>query len=464
MKNLQFAGIILLLHFSSLPAQPQVQLELVADGLGYIVDIAHAGDDRLFILTRFGQIKIVQDGVVLPTPYLDISSQVTSGGEMGSLGLAFDPDFQNNGRFYVHYNAIGGGWWSRISRFTATSPEALTVDASTEQIVFSVSQPGTFHNGGDVDFGADGMLYMTLGDSFNAATSQDLTHPLGSIHRIDVSDGGDTYAIPFDNPYANSTGDTLKTIWAKGLRNPFRFGFDALTGDMWIGDVGSSAWEEVNFWPAGDHSGPNFGWRCFEGFVPASSPTAGCGPASQYVMPVAVQPTSGAWCSVIGGRVYRGATYPELYGRYLYSDYCAGVLHSLLPDGEGGWTNELLASGLGGSITCIGEDAALEMYLGRSNGSLYKITTPLIVGLPAHDKAALVVYPVPAQDHLMLEGISEAGTFEIFDQAGRCVAAGPLHGSGEKIDVRGLGNGSYVLVLQGASSNEMLRRVVTVVR
>jgi glucose/arabinose dehydrogenase len=453
-------AFLLFIQTVSSIGQPQVQLQLAAENLGYILDIAHADDDRLFILTRSGVIRIIENGVVLPDPYLDISAQVVTTGEMGALGLAFDPEFQTNGRFYIHYNAQSGGWWSRISRFTAADPADYSVDASTEQILFEVSQPGTFHNGGDVDFGADGMLYMTLGDSFNSATAQDLTHPLGSIHRLDVSDGTNTYSIPADNPYATSTGDTLKTIWAKGLRNPFRFGFDALTGDVWIGDVGSLVWEEVNFWPAGDHSGPNFGWRCFEGYAPASSPTPGCGTADQYDMPVAIHATSGSWCSVIGGRVYRGANYPPLYGRYIYSDYCTGELRSLLPDGNGDWIEEQLLPSVGTSVTCIGEDSALDIYIGRSNGTLYKITTPITTSIEGVNTDAVTIHPNPASDRIIISNANPE-EIEFIDHTGREVYVPMTRTStAVQINVGTVISGTYFVKITSDRSTRMIPVIV----
>ena len=444
-------------------AQTQVQLQQVANGLGFITDIAHAGDDRMFILARNGIVRIVQDGQVQTEPYLDITSFVTTTGEMGALGLAFDPDFQNNGRFYIHYNSNQGGWWSRIARFTADDAAATTVDASTQQILLQIPQDGSFHNGGDLDFGPDGTLYLTLGDSFSSASAQDLTHPLGSIHRIDVSDGGDSYTIPVDDPYATAGGDTIPTIWAKGLRNPFRFGFDALTGDMWIGDVGSTGWEEINFWPAGDHSGPNFGWRCYEGFVPASIPTPGCGPAANYVMPVAVQPTSGAWCSIIAGRVYRGNDFPALHGRFLYSDYCAGVIHALEQGDEGEWIDEQLASGLGNGIICIGENSDLELFLGKSDGTLHRIIMDTSVGVSEDPRPQIMVAPNPSDDVLIIEG-PWSGTVDISlrDLAGRMLRRNVSQDQRQQIATSDLPAGNYLLQVMDADGQLLLARQVSV--
>ena len=204
-------------------------------------------------------------------PFLDIHTRVNSGGEQGLLGLAFDPNYAESGFFYVYYIFGGGNGSSRISRFSVTANPDSAAEAS-EQVIYSWPQPYSNHNGGDIHFGPDGYLYIGLGDGGSGGDpegyAQNMSDPLGDMIRIDVSDPDTTYTIPPTNPFAGLVGDTLPEIWASGLRNPFRWGFDALTGDLWIGDVGQNAFEEVDFWPAGAlyNSHPNFGWNCYEGF------------------------------------------------------------------------------------------------------------------------------------------------------------------------------------------------------
>lgn len=363
-------------------AQNPVELQLVpwAGGLSQVVDLAHAGDDRLFAARRHGVISIIRDSAdVAVTPFLDLSAQVNdAGGEQGLLGLAFDPDYAANGFFYVHYTADTGTGFSRISRWHV-SPDPDLADTASEQVLYEWPQPYENHNGGDLDFGPDGMLYITFGDGGSGGdplnNAQDLSDPLGDIIRIDVSDPDTTWTVPADNPWAALGNDTLPEIWASGLRNPFRFGFDRLTGDVWIGDVGQNSWEEVDHWPGGDHSGPNFGWRCYEGDAPFD--TAGCQDSSTYVFPASVHENvadGGTWCSSIGGRVYRGTVFPRLQGRYIHTDYCAGEFWMLTPDGQGGWLEELgLASGEQG-FAVIAEDQAGELYAGDTNdGQVYRI-------------------------------------------------------------------------------------------
>lgn len=362
-------------------AQDPVQLALVnwANGLSNVVDLAHAGDSRLFAVQRQGIIRIISDSMqVITDPFLDIQDSVNSiGGEQGLLGLTFDPDHANNGYFYVYYIAGSGPGTSRISRFQVSS-DPDSADAASEEILYSWPQPFTNHNGGDLEFGPDGLLYVGFGDGGDGGdplnNAQDLTDPLGDLVRLDVSDPDTTWTVPTTNPWT-SAQDTLPEIWASGLRNPYRFGFDRLTGDLWIGDVGQNAWEEVDRWPAGDNSGPNFGWRCYEG--DASYNTQGCQGMSNYEFPVTTHENianGGTWCSSIGGRVYRGNTWPHLYGRYIYTDYCAGEFWVLHPDGQGGWIDELgLSTGAQGYVV-IAEDHNGELYTGNtSSGQVKKI-------------------------------------------------------------------------------------------
>jgi glucose/arabinose dehydrogenase len=356
-----------------------LELETFATGLAGMVDIVHADDERLFVVLQPGVIRIVgPDGTVLPTPFLDIQARVNdAGNEQGLLGLAFDPAYAENGRFYVNYTAGSGSGSTRISRFTVTDDPNIG-DPASEEILFTWTQPYTNHNGGDLDFGPDGMLYIALGDGGSGndpdGNAQDLSDPLGDMMRIDVS-GESGYTVPEDNPFVG-VSNALPEIWAMGLRNPWRFGFDAQTGDLWIGDVGQNAWEEVDFWPAGDNSGPNFGWRCREANVatPGVSQT-GCLTASGYVAPVvAINQNTQGWCSVIGGRVYRGGAFHRLQGLYIYTDYCGGQFYTVRRNDAGTWVNQqVLATGQFG-FTCIGEDSALEMYAGNAeSGTLFRI-------------------------------------------------------------------------------------------
>lgn len=357
-----------------------ILLENFATGLIAPVDIAHCGDERLFIVEQAGRIMIVNpDGSVNPTPFLDIQTRVNDGGgEQGLLGLAFDPEYASNGRFYVNYTAGSGNGSTRVSRFRVTE-EPNVADPDSEEILYTVVQPASNHNAGDLDFGPDGYLYIPLGDGGSGNdpwnNGQDLVaSALGDIVRLDVS-GETGYTIPATNPWVNAGNDTLPEIWASGLRNPFRFGFDALTGDLWIGDVGQNQREEVDFWPAGDNSGPNFGWRCYEGNIATPGINDDCPAASEFVGPVTDHTHGDGWCSVIGGRVYRGTEFPRLFGRYFYTDYCPTPYFSLRPDGAGGWIREQARPNNGGTGTsCIAENSALELFVANvNNGTIKRI-------------------------------------------------------------------------------------------
>lgn len=354
--------------------KPQVALQPWAMGLIEPVNISSAGDDRLFIAEKGGRVRIITDSmVVLGRPFLDITDRVdNAGNEQGMLGMAFDPGYQENGYFYMYYIFGTGAGFSRISRFQVTA-DPDSADVASEQVLYTWEQPEWNHNGGTIHFGPDGYLYMAFGDggggNDNYENAQDLTDPLGDIIRIDVSAHDSTFLIPPDNPFADQDGsDTLPEIWASGLRNPFRWSFDRTTGDIWIGDVGQIDWEEIDFWPAADHSGPNFGWRCREGFIMNYNVDQGpCGDSADYVSPLAAfdhlpEGQGGqSWCSVMGGYVYRGTTWPHLSGHYIFTDYCAG---DFITFAEGGMSDvdTLLLTTIAG-FSGFGEDATGELYV-----------------------------------------------------------------------------------------------------
>lgn len=359
-------------------AQPNLELELFATGFSMPVDIANAGDERLFVVEKGGLIRIIDgSGSILPQPFLNISARVNSqASERGLLGLAFHPDYAENGYFYVNYTNSGGD--TRISRFSALPGEPNRANAGSELILLEVAQPFANHNAGDLNFGPDGYLYFGLGDGGSANDPGDRAQNrqtlLGKMLRIDV-DNGNPYGIPEDNPFADDDF-TLDEIWALGLRNPWRFSFDRLTGAMWIADVGQNRWEEVNYQPPGSPGGQNYGWRCYEG--QASFNLSGCDPASEYTFPIHVYANnSNVGCSISGGFVYRGSDYPDMYGYYIYTDYCSGRFWSLAPDGQGGWSNAELANLSNNQFVTFGEDNRGELYAAAiGQGSVYRLTAP----------------------------------------------------------------------------------------
>ena len=361
-----------------------LSVETFATGLNAPVDIANAGDERLFVVEQGGTIRVVQpDGTVLSTPFLDITDRVRSiEYEQGLLGLVFHPDYASNGYFYVNYTRNPDGD-TVVSRFSVTNDPNLA-DPDSEVILMVIPQPAVNHNGGDLNFGPnDGYLYISTGDgggandpNNNAQNSQIL---LGKILRIDVDGGGNApdcasgpYTIPADNPFADGAGGDCDEIWALGLRNPWRFSFDPLTGDMFIGDVGQNAWEEIDYEPASSNGGMNWGWRCYEGN--AEFNTSGCGPQNDYDFPIYTYALTGGNCAVTGGYVYRGGQYPLMVGHYLFTDFCSGNFWDAVSDGGGGWT--ITAHGNIGvsSISAFGEGADGELYLARhSPGTIFRL-------------------------------------------------------------------------------------------
>lgn len=373
MRTLLLLCLVLLYGLAGI-TQPVVRLEQVASGFTHITDIAFTQDDRIFVTEQDGTIGIARpNGTVLTTPFLDIDSLVnSSGGEQGLLGLVFHPNYKSNDYFYINYTNNQGN--TVIARYSVSSTDSNLADPTSAQILLTVNQPYTNHNAGDLNFGPDGYLYFGLGDGGNGGDPQNRAQNpqvlLGKMLRIDV-DGGTPYSIPPDNPFVGDT-NVLDEIWDIGMRNPWRFSFDRVTGDMWIGDVGQSQWEEVNLEPAGSPGGVNYGWRCYEGNHSYNS--TGCQPVSAYTFPVYEYPHSNGGCSINGGFRYRGAQYGQLYGTYLFSDYCNGWIWGLVEQSPGNWSKVNLLNEEDYELVTFGEDRWGEVYTGKRNkGIVYKI-------------------------------------------------------------------------------------------
>ena len=393
----------------SLPGGQQVQLVRVAEGLVDPVNVTSANDGsgRVFVVERTGTIRIVDaDGNLLQDPFLDISSQVkTDFLEQGLLGLAFDPDYEDNGFFYVYYADYATNGNLHLSRFTV-SDDANVADPDSQQLIYEIAgDPYINHNGGTVQFGPDGFLYWSTGDGGLAGdpydNAQNRRNAFGKIHRIDVHPADETerYAIPEDNPFAQS-GLTQpdvqdpaayhpgadRTIWAWGLRNPWRFSFDSDTGDLYIADVGQNAWEEIDVAAADSPGGVNYGWDWLEGSHCYPESLTDCPRQQLGELPVAEYDHATGDCSITGGAVHRSDDSPSLDGIYFASDFCSGRIYGLVRDDGGSWqfarlldTSLLIAGG--------GEDEAGNVYFtscecdfGRtydpftqSNGALWKV-------------------------------------------------------------------------------------------
>jgi glucose/arabinose dehydrogenase len=353
---------------------PKIALVPRFSGLAAPVGVTHAGDNtgKLYVVERAGRIRLIDNGTLLPTPFLDISTSVLSGGEQGLLGLAFPPGYATTGRFYVNYTRVPDGN-TVIARYQRTANPNVA-DPASDNILLTIPQPFANHNGGQLAFGPDGFLYIGLGDGGSGGDPQNNAQNdnslLGKILRIDVESGVSPYAIPPTNPFVSTAG-ARGEIWAIGLRNPWRFSFDRLTGDLYIADVGQSSFEEVNFQPATSPGGENYGWRIMEGSHCFGDPA--CSSAG-LILPVA-EYDHGQGCSITGGFVYRGQAYPRIQGVYIYADFCSGRFWGLKNDNTV-WRNELLLAEPH-SISSFGEDEAGNLYatdLGA--GIVYEIAAP----------------------------------------------------------------------------------------
>ncbi len=354
------------------PDPAQFTWELAYSGLAAPIGAANPGDGsgRLFFIEQGGRIRVGSEGVLAPEPFLDIDDRVgANASEQGLLGLAFHPNYEENGYFFVNYTNNQGN--TVISRFQVTAEDPNRADPGSETVLFTVSQPFANHNGGALAFGPDGYLYLGLGDGGSGGDPQNNGQStqtlLGKVLRIDV-DQGETYGIPADNPFAGGGG--LPEIWAYGLRNPWRFSFDRATGDFYIGDVGQGSFEEIDFQPAGSPGGENYGWNIMEGFdcfQRANCDTTG------LTQPVHAYPThEEGTCAVTGGYVYRGQALPEWQGIYIYGDYCSGHVWGLFRDAAGNWQNQQLFRH-SGYITAFGEDEQGEIYLVDYAGEIYQL-------------------------------------------------------------------------------------------
>ncbi len=359
----------------SAASEPQTfdfALDMVADGFDHPVQLVDAGDGsgRLFVVEQTGRIRIIRDGQVMTTPFLDISDLVSCCGERGLLSIVFHPEFSANGHFFVDYTDTTGD--TVVARYRVAPDDPDRADPASANTVLTVDQPAANHNGGLLLFGPnDGFLYVGLGDGGggNGQNSQDLSVLLGKILRIDVDgqSGDRPYAIPPDNPFLDQP-ETRPEIWVLGLRNPWRFSFDRASGDLWIGDVGSATYEEVNVQPGSSSGGENYGWDQIEGHECRADD--GC---EEFVAPVSGFDRDEG-CVVTGGYTYRGTTSPELDGVYVFADYCGGGVWGLVQDANGRWTR-LGPVETGLRISSFGEDATGELYIVDIQGAVYRLVT-----------------------------------------------------------------------------------------
>jgi glucose/arabinose dehydrogenase len=354
------------------PVTPVASLtaRLVASGLRNPLDLqAVPGDrSRLYVVEQGGRIRVVRDGQLSATPFLDVSDRIASGGERGLLGLAFHPRFAANGRLFVNYTDRAGD--THLAEFRAGAADAA--DPASERTLLVVAQPFANHNGGGLAFGNDGMLYAGLGDGGSGGdplgNGQRLDTLLGKLLRLDV-DAATPYAVPADNPF-RAAADARPEIWAYGLRNPFRFGFDRASGDLYVGDVGQGAREEVDVGLAARRGGENYGWNVTEGTL-CYQPASGCNRSGQT--PPVYEYGHDQGCSITGGVVYRGCRMPSLAGSFFFGDYCRGFVRSLrVVNGQASELREWPLSEIG-SVAAFGADADGEPYVVDYDGEVYAL-------------------------------------------------------------------------------------------
>ena len=356
------------------PSGPLVlTLTPVLSGLNSPVDLQNAADGsgRLFVVEQQGQIRIVSNNSLVPTPFLDITSLVDFGGEKGLLGLAFHPAYSQNRRFFVNYDrVVSGQMQTVIAEFQTSASNPNQADPNSQRILFTVNQPFPNHKGGQLAFGPDGFLYIGLGDGGSAGdplgNAQNRQVLLGKMLRIDVdhTSPGLQYAIPSDNPFLN--GVDRGEVWAYGLRNPWRFSFDVPSGRLFVADVGQDKFEEIDIL----QKGGNFGWNIMEG-LHCFKPSSGCN-MTGLILPITEYDHSQG-DAVIGGYVYRGPAIPRLSGTYLFSDFESGTIWGLTENSTGQWTRSQLIAG-GRNISSFGRDEAGELYVLDYSGSLLRIT------------------------------------------------------------------------------------------
>ena len=410
MKNKIKYCIIIFLATNLIYSQ-SVTLESFGPSFNSPVEIKHAGDERLFIVEKSGKIKILnQNGSVNSTPFLDIEDRVsTNANERGLLGLAFHPNYPENPFFYVNYTNNSGD--TTISKFSVSSDEDIAND--NETILLVIDQPYANHNGGCINFGPDGNLYIGMGDGGSGGDpqnySQNTASLLGKMLRINVNSGA--YSIPENNPYGDE-------IWSIGLRNPWKFSFDILNGELWIADVGQNEFEEINM-VQNNPGNLNYGWRCYEGNEPYNM--SGC-PDDGLTFPVATYShyNSGDFkCSITGGYVYRGNQISGLDGVYFFADYCSGEIGLLSKNEEDDWDMNLTFPNINGSWVSFGQDFNGELYIASINGGIYKIVDAALSN-NNFEINSFNYFPNPFIDQIQIE-INNPVNIELYDISGRLI-------------------------------------------
>ncbi len=441
-----------------------ITLELFASGFSNPVNMKHAGDDRFFVVERSGIIKILNaDGTTNTVPFIDINDRVTNaGGEEGLLAVAFHPNYNDNGYFYVNYIDNSGD--TVISRFTRNS--TTTADPSSELVLLNVSQPSFNHNGGDLHFGNDGYLYISLGDGGFGGDPQNhgqrLNSLLGKILRIDVDgNSAGNYGIPADNPFVG-IAEALDEIWAYGLRNTWKFSFDRDTHDLWSADVGQNLIEEINKVPSTSNGGENYGWKCFEGSDVFQTSTDCNG--ITHETPIAEYAHNFGRCSISGGYVYRGTMQEALEGYYIFADFCTDEIGYVKENTSGGYDLEFILDTAGEGFSGFGEDVDGELFvMCLFTGNIYRIVQD-VLSVDDVSLNEIKMFPNPAKNVLSFDVSSsnlQLGSVNIHDTQGKLVLQ---HDNFENqqttISTASLTTGMYIVEIKASNGTKTIQKLV----
>lgn len=455
MKKILILGMVFL--FSSGHSQI-ITLNPIATGFTDPVEITHAGDTRLFVVQQGGLIRILNtNGTINATPFLNLSTIISSGGERGLLGLAFHPNYATNGFFFVNYTNTSGN--TVIARYSVSANPNIANTTGT--ILMTITQPYANHNGGTIKFGPDGYLYIGMGDGGLSGDpgnrAQNINENLGKMLRIDVnSTSAPFYTSPSTNPYIGVAGND--EIWAIGLRNPWKFSFNRLNGDLWIADVGQNAIEEIDKVASPlPNTGINFGWRCYEGN--STYNTTGCAAASTMTFPFAQYSRSGGACSVTGGYFYTGTLYPNFQNKYFFTDYCDDKIRMV--NSTGVITTTTAFSG--NNFVTFGEDVNGELYIaGISSGTIFRLQDASF-GTLDFEKSGFSLYPNPAKEFFTVKSSDEnlATKIDLFDLTGKLLLTKKLENSPENtIATTSLSKGMYLVTLETKNGTSYTTKLI----
>ena len=456
--KINFYPLILFLFLISTISSQELTMVLYAGGFNSPVELKHAGDDRMFVVEKTGKIFIInQDGSVEATPFLDLSALISGQFEQGLLGLAFHPDYTTNGFFYVNYTDLNGD--TQLDRFTV-SGDPNVADFNSRLNLLSIEQPSTIHNGGCLNFGPDNYLYMATGDGQGGGdpnmNAQNTTVLLGKILRLDVDNpsGGNNYGIPPGNPFAGSTTDA-EEVWAYGLRNPWKFSFDSLNGDFWLGDVGNNNFEEVNH-VSGNGAGTNFGWRCYEAYNEFILDN--CPATSTLTFPVyAYEHVSDNCNAITGGIVYRGTDDPDFEGLYFFADFCRGFIWALNED------YDFIDFGrFWEPFSSFGVNSDNELFIVSRDGEVYRLRGENLGNEDKTFSNSIVLTPNPASDSLRVSSTYESmESLSIHDLNGKLLfIMNELNNNHKTIDISQLNSGIYLVSLTTSSGQTLIEKLV----